>query len=221
MVDPLNTKAGQIEAQPLRALPMPGTMPVSGSTALPAVDGGEIVEQLETVINAFHLDRQTELADAEETGERPDLWQEEVDVPVVLLAKASALISSQKQEIARLIHERDEYQTAISSPEAVIANMKRGGIPVPSIRFLIDLHGEAALATWDKASASESRVQSLEEEVKVLREALKPFAEYAPYVDMFVKGRAAQGGSPLLPTKHFRLSHFQAASAALKENDRG
>lgn len=72
-----------------------------------------------------------------------------------------------------------------------------------------------------RASAAESRVQSLEEEVKVLREALKPFAEYAPYVDMFVKGRAAQGGSPLLPTKHFRLSHFQAASAALKENGNG
>lgn len=135
MVDPLNTKTNPVEAQPLHALPMPGTMPVSGSPALPAVDGGE--------------------------GDR--------------------------SRIARAL----DWQEGFAHAEKVYQ---------------------------ETIAAAESRVQSLEEEVKVLREALKPFAEYAPYVDMFVKGRAAQGGSPLLPTKHFRLSHFQAARAALKEN---
>jgi hypothetical protein len=45
--------------------------------------------------------------------------------------------------------------------------------------------------------------------------ALKPFADYAPYVSMFVEGRAAQGGSPILPTKHFRRADFERAAAVL------
>lgn len=69
---------------------------------------------------------------------------------------------------------------------------------------------EAALA------AAERRAEEAEREVARLREALTPFAEYAPYVEMFVEGRAKFGGSPILPTKHFRLADFCRARAALQ-----
>jgi hypothetical protein len=51
--------------------------------------------------------------------------------------------------------------------------------------------------------------------VKVLEEALRPFADFAPYVEMFVEGRANFPGNNTLATKHFRQAHFQAARAAL------
>jgi hypothetical protein len=51
--------------------------------------------------------------------------------------------------------------------------------------------------------------------VKVLEEALRPFSDFAPYVEMFVEGRANFPGNNTLATKHFRQAHFQAARAAL------
>lgn len=52
-------------------------------------------------------------------------------------------------------------------------------------------------------------------EIERLKEALTPFADFAPYVEMFVEGRSQFGGSPVLPTKHFRQSDFARAQAAL------
>lgn len=142
---------------------------VLASPALPAVDSLEWQRKLlELVSQYFDLGYAEGVAQrAADTMAGDAQWT--LSEISAVIGQAASLISSQKQEIERLTHERDEYQNVISSPEAVIANMKRGGIPVPSIRFLIDLHGDAALATWDKASAAESRVQSLEEEVKRLR----------------------------------------------------
>ena len=52
------------------------------------------------------------------------------------------------------------------------------------------------------------------EQLTLAHAALKPFAEYAPYVEMFVEGRAKFGGSPVLPTKHFRKADFVRAREA-------
>ena len=67
--------------------------------------------------------------------------------------------------------------------------------------------GAASKVALDAIAAQEAAEARLSDAV----EALKPFAEYAPYIEMFVQGRAAQGGSPVLSTRHFRLSHFRAA----------
>lgn len=75
---------------------------------------------------------------------------------------------------------------------------------------------EAVASELDARAASLlSRAQSAEARVKVLEEAVRPFANYAPFVEMFVDGRVLQGGSPVLPTKSFRLADFQRAARAL------
>lgn len=53
----------------------------------------------------------------------------------------------------------------------------------------------------------------------VLEAALFPFAAFADSVDQFVTDRARDGGSPIMPTKHFRLAHFKAARAALTKGE--
>lgn len=53
------------------------------------------------------------------------------------------------------------------------------------------------------------------EEIAQLREALKPFAAFAEKADAFVAARAKDGGSPILPSKDFRLADFKRAAAAL------
>lgn len=56
------------------------------------------------------------------------------------------------------------------------------------------------------------------EEIDAMREALEPFAAFAPTVEAFVKSRAnaANDASPIMqPTKHFRLNDFVRACAVL------
>jgi hypothetical protein len=67
--------------------------------------------------------------------------------------------------------------------------------------------------TWpDRANL----VVWLMERVEKLETALKPFAEFAPQAERFVSDAAKNDGSPMMPTKHFRLSDFERARAALK-----
>jgi hypothetical protein len=53
------------------------------------------------------------------------------------------------------------------------------------------------------------------EQIEPLTEALKPFAEFTEKVEQFVEQRAADGGSPMLPTNHFRLADFKRAQKCL------
>ena len=53
------------------------------------------------------------------------------------------------------------------------------------------------------------------QQIEPLTEALKPFAAFAEKAEQFVKARAADGGSPVLPSKDFRLGDFARASRAL------
>ncbi len=45
--------------------------------------------------------------------------------------------------------------------------------------------------------------------------ALQPFAAFAEKARRFVQGRVDFGGSPIMPTKQFRLADFERAEAAL------
>lgn len=55
-------------------------------------------------------------------------------------------------------------------------------------------------------------------QIEPLTEALRPFAEFTEMVEQFVEQRAADGGSPILPTNHFRLADFKRAKAVLDTN---
>lgn len=49
----------------------------------------------------------------------------------------------------------------------------------------------------------------------VALEALRPFAAFAEKARRFVQGRADFGGSPIMPTKNFRLADFERAEQAV------
>lgn len=55
---------------------------------------------------------------------------------------------------------------------------------------------------------------TLEADLAEARVALEPFAAFAEKAGRFVQGRADFGGSPIMPTKHFRLADFQRAARA-------
>lgn len=60
----------------------------------------------------------------------------------------------------------------------------------------------------------EAEFNQLQAENKRLKDALKPFAEFAPKVEQFVNGRVTFGGSPIFPTKAFSLADFDRAASA-------
>lgn len=54
-------------------------------------------------------------------------------------------------------------------------------------------------------------------QIEPLVDALKPFAAFAEKAEQFVEDRAGDGGSPILPTKDFRLSDFKRAADLVKQ----
>lgn len=56
-------------------------------------------------------------------------------------------------------------------------------------------------------------------QIEPLTEALKPFATFAEQAEQFVEDRAADGGSPIMPTTHFRLADFRRAKAAVSPRE--
>lgn len=111
-----------------------------------------------------------------------------------------------RDRVAVLERERDELQEVFDSRwNADMRAIKRWQEANPGNDLVWPDHADLVL--W------------LEAELATSRAALRPFAEFAPYVDMFVEGRAAQGGSPVLPTKHFTRAHFEVARAALNTGE--
>ena len=52
-------------------------------------------------------------------------------------------------------------------------------------------------------------------QIEPLIEALRPFAAFAEKAEQFVEDRALDGGSPIMPSKDFRLGDFKRAKALL------
>lgn len=53
-------------------------------------------------------------------------------------------------------------------------------------------------------------------QIEPLTEALKPFADFAEKAEQFVEARVEDGGSPIMPTKDFRLADFKRAKTVLE-----
>lgn len=70
-----------------------------------------------------------------------------------------------------------------------------------------------------RISTLEAENARLREQIKVKNEALEPFAAFEEKAKRFVQGRADFGGSPVMPTKHFRLADFERARSALSEGE--
>jgi hypothetical protein len=112
-------------------------------------------------------------------------------------ARADALA----QEVERLREERDELQAVFD------------------LRWEADMR---AISKWRDAGPGRELtlpdhvdlVIFLFEWVEELLGALEPFAKFAEKAERFVQGRADFGGSPIMPTKHFRLADFRRARAA-------
>lgn len=131
--------------------------------------------------------------------------------------------------IERLVAHETELRRIISACAAALPN---GAFisPKASIEFMANLPAEtkacsdqlvAEVAAADLRTGAASKLAlELTAERDEARAALKPFADFAPYVEMFVEGRAAFGGSPILPTKHFRKSDFDRARQALQDIER-
>lgn len=100
---------------------------------------------------------------------------------------------------------RRDYQDA----ERELAGVSSG---IGSVRWMDPPDG-GSVSLGEQVRRMRADLEAAETQVEQMRKALEPFAAYAPYVEMFVAGRAAQGGSPKLPTKHFTLSHFRARTA--------
>lgn len=63
-------------------------------------------------------------------------------------------------EIERLRSRVAELEGVISDPDAVHLNMLRGGIAKPSVRQMLHLHGEEALARWENPVRDELTAES-------------------------------------------------------------
>lgn len=54
------------------------------------------------------------------------------------------------------------------------------------------------------------------QQIEPLTEALKPFAAFAEKAEQFVNARVADNGSPIMPSKDFRLADFARAAGLLR-----
>lgn len=151
-------------------------------------NAGEVVER--------YLAKCREMGDAGD-GARHKWWDD-------LAALITSLVSERDRCHARL--EIDHYYVMGENDDLV-----RREVPPDQRHTQID-GIECRDAT---ISVLEQDLAAAERHLAEAREALKPFADYAPYVSMFVEGRAAQGGSPILPTKHFRRADFERAASVL------
>lgn len=88
------------------------------------------------------------------------------------------------------------------------AAIQAGGF-APTLEAALELLGYIAALEVEKAAQS-ARIEELEK-------ALRPFANFAPKVEQFVQGTRTFGGSPIFPTKDFRLADFAAAAKAMEK----
>lgn len=165
---------------------------------------GELVERMQGLTPRFveFVGRQ-----GEEDGEiDADDWGLCVEVRLAVRQAADA-ITSLIAERDGLAKERDELQQVFDMRwKASMRAIKRWQEANPGNDMVWPDSADLDVWALEQADAAAERLTDA-------LVALKPFADFAPYVSMFVEGRAAQGGSPILPTKHFRRADFERAAA--------
>lgn len=128
-------------------------------SALVLPDGME--ERLQEAIDAFDADVADAWADAEQTGERPDLWPQEVTVPVDLLRQAQSAIAAMREE-------RDEADNALVDK---YRDPKTGHFNFPSDVAAIVRRLEATEAQVKRLTEdNEARIKALKERLNEIRE---------------------------------------------------
>jgi len=111
----------------------------------------DMVERLGRIVAEESDEYASEAADAIERGERPDLWDREVTVPVAWIAEAAALITSLEAENARLREERDGAKSM---------SLKHHG--------RAETYLNAAIGWERRADAAEARISVLTEAVDAI-----------------------------------------------------
>lgn len=111
----------------------------------------------------------------------------------------------------------------VESPEKTIAALRE---ELAEYNDLFDLCWDAdrrATKRWQAETGEQlvwpdrvDLILFLMQYIGQLESALKPFAAFAEKAGRFVQGRADFGGSPIMPTKHFRLADFQRARDVVK-----
>lgn len=151
---------------------------------------GDVVERLRASVQQFEDDLCEDLAAAEHTGERVDLWTREIDVPVDDLIEAASLITSQAAEIERLTKERDEALEERLTAELEMAKARRHAQEVQGTADLWSMFTYdgapgmlpklwAMVKDWrGKAKAHIARAETAERLLAEARAALEPFARY-------------------------------------------
>lgn len=81
-------------------LPLPA-QPMTPTDNLEA-GAGDLVERLRALLDEEAADHADDAADAIERGERPDLWDREITLPVALLREAAAQLAAVTAENVRL-----------------------------------------------------------------------------------------------------------------------
>ena len=104
-----------------------------------------------------------------------------------------------------LLSDYQAIKAAIATPEALHANMLRGGIPKLSIRQALHLHGEQALSKWARAESAEARIATLQQ-------ALEPFAAVA---DALPEAQFADSYTPMGRDVLPSMQSFRRARTAL------
>lgn len=114
-------------------------------------------------------------------------------------------------------------ETVQSAPEDTIEALRE---KLAEYDDLFDVCWEAdqrAVKRWQAATGEKliwpdraDLIIFLMQYIDQLEGALEPFAAFAEKAGRFVQGRADFGGSPIMPTKHFRLGDFERARDILK-----
>lgn len=135
---------------------------------------------------------------ADRTGRAPSMgWRDGgLEEAVAIVAAMPEINAVLEHESARLAQNLVSAMLSANHESEVAAIANKATKEALCRSFLVGLQGSA-------------------EQIAKMRTALEPFAAFAEKAEAFVEARAKDSGSPILPSKDFRLADFQRARAAL------
>lgn len=143
-----------------------------------------------------------------------------------LTAELADVRANAELRLARLTEANDALEEAAARALAAKARAEKAGEDKKELEELFDLRWKAdmrAIERWRKAGPNRELVLPDHADLVVwllgqldcALTALRPFAAFAEKARRFVQGRVDFGGSPIMPTKQFRLADFERAESAL------
>lgn len=93
---------------------------------------GLLIEQLLAAVSEEAAEYAADAPEAIQRGERPDLWEREITIPVNWASEASALLQQQKEEIERLREALKPFADASrqfdDAAKAVVGELPKDGV---------------------------------------------------------------------------------------------